>query len=162
MRSLINLIEGVSISDIIDNKNGIGQVPDNQNVDYKGLRVRMKPSTFLRLAAPIGDEDRGSLPFLIDHLKNGGKIGAPFLDISIPYAEWDKGDLSRPAKVVTHEGRHRMVAIQKVFGDDPVEVHLFFRHDIKARDITPEWREALRSEMFIEKTSVTLEGPLFG
>lgn len=159
MRHLINLME--SLVNIIDNEHGVGRVPDNQNIDYKGLRVHMEPSTFLRLTPPIGDEDRESLGFLIDHLKKGGKIGAPFLDISIPYKEWDQGDLSRPAKVVTHEGRHRMTAILKVFGDDPVEVHIFFRHDIKARDITPGWREALRAVLVIEKTSVPLQGPLF-
>jgi hypothetical protein len=36
----------------INNRSGIGSVPYNQEVDYFGLRVAMRPSTFLKLALP--------------------------------------------------------------------------------------------------------------
>ena len=37
----------------IDNEHGWGQTPNNANVDYKGLKVMMKPSIFLRLSAEL-------------------------------------------------------------------------------------------------------------
>lgn len=38
---------------IIDNKDGWGAVPYNQEVNYFGLKVKMTPSIFLKLAAPL-------------------------------------------------------------------------------------------------------------
>lgn len=58
-------------SDIIDNKDGLGSVPKNQEVDYFGMRVLMKPSKFLQLAAP-GDKPE-STERIAQHLRDGGK-----------------------------------------------------------------------------------------
>ena len=51
---------------IIDNQRGLGAVPDNDNVDYKGIRVKMRPSIFLELAEYTS---RNELPN-VDKLKN--------------------------------------------------------------------------------------------
>ena len=77
----------------IDNKDGAGAVPYNQDVDYFGLRVMMRPSTFLRLAAPLGQEHSAELE---KYIADGGAIGAPFLEIKIP-PEWDDCDYSKTA-----------------------------------------------------------------
>ena len=45
----------------IDNKNGRGAVPHNQEVDYFGMRVKMKPSTFIALASKL---EIGGIPKL--------------------------------------------------------------------------------------------------
>lgn len=72
----------------IDNKHGWGAVPDNQNVDYKGLRVKIKPSVFLKLAHRL---DRAfSADDIERHIKSDGAIGAPFLVIAIPQ-DWFEG-----------------------------------------------------------------------
>jgi len=92
----------------IDNKQGAGAVPYNQEIDYFGLRTAMRPSTFLRLAAPLGQEHSAELE---KYIADGGAIGAPFLEIKIPM-EWDDGDFSKPAQVAGHEGRNRMTAVQ--------------------------------------------------
>lgn len=141
----------------IDNKNGAGAVPYNQDVDYFGLRVKMKPSTFIRLAAPLGREHS---PELEKYIAGGGAIGAPFLDIVIP-KEWDDGSFAEFAKVQGHEGRNRMLAVQKLEGDAPVEVHLFPKGGYRSRDLTPEYVEKLQAGLYAEKSSTLVRGPLF-
>ena len=45
----------------IDNREGAGATGYNANVDYRGLRVLMRPSTFLRLAAPLSGQHDAAL-----------------------------------------------------------------------------------------------------
>lgn len=142
---------------VIDNQTGAGAVPYNQDVDYFGVRVAMRPSTFLRLAAPLGQEHSAELE---KYIVNGGAIGAPFLEIKIP-PEWDDGDFSKPAQVASHEGRNRMTAIRKLEGDTAIEVHIFPRGGYRARDITPEFRAALAKSLYAEKSTNLVSGPLF-
>lgn len=141
----------------IDNKQGAGAVPYNQEIDYFGLRTAMRPSTFLRLAAPLGQEHSAELE---QYIANGGAIGAPFLEIKIPQ-EWDDGDFSKPAQVVGHEGRNRMTAVKKLEGDAPIEVHIFPKGGYRARDITPEFKAALNKNLYAEKSTSLVSGPLF-
>ena len=141
----------------IDNKQGAGAVPYNQDVDYFGLRTTMRPSTFLRLAAPLGQEHSAELE---QYIAGGGAIGAPFLEIKIPM-EWDDGDFSKPAQVAGHEGRNRMTAVKKLEGDTPIEVHIFPRGGYRARDITPEFKAALAKSLYAEKSTSLVTGPLF-
>ena len=140
----------------IDNVKGAGSVPYNQEVDYFGLRVQMKPSTFLDLAAPLGDKDNSEME---EYIRSGGAIGAPFLDIAIP-KEWDDGDFTAVAKIQGHEGRHRMRAIMAVEGDTPIEVHLFPKY-YRARDLTPEFVRHINAGLYAEKSSRIVRGPLF-
>jgi putative chitinase len=141
----------------IDNKQGAGAVPFNQEIDYFGLRTTMRPSTFLRLAAPLGQEHSAELE---KYIADGGAIGAPFLEIKIPQ-EWDDGDFSKPAQVMGHEGRNRMTAIRKLEGDAPVEVHIFPKGGYRARDITPDFKAALTKSLYAEKSTNLVSGPLF-
>ena len=136
----------------IDNKEGWGAVPNNQEVDYFGMRVKMKPSVFLKLA-----ESRRGVPAVdkvVDHIKNGGAIGAPFLIIS--YTE------GSTAEIIGHEGRSRMIAIQQVFGDIPVEVHLFFNSNTvnRARHLTPDIIADINKAM-LSQDDQELSGPFF-
>ena len=139
----------------IDNRTGAGSVPWNQEVDYRGLRVTMKPSTFLRLALPLTDQDNSRME---RHIGTGGTIGAPFLDIVVPEA-WQSGDFSEPAQVRGHDGRHRMQAIAKLEGDAPVETHLFPKY-LRNRDLTPEIVQRLQAGM-VTQSGRYLPGPLF-
>lgn len=127
----------------IDNESGIGAVPDNRRVDYLGVRVFMRPSVFLGLAYKLKDGPR-SVDFIKKSIRSGAGFGAPFLVIDIP-EEWEHGDVSTAAQVAGHEGRNRMLATLEVYGDDPVEVHLFFNGGLRARDIRTEWVDRMRS-----------------
>ena len=142
----------------IDNKNGKGAVPYNQDIDYFGLRVSMRPSTFLKLALPLPDD--ADYEHLKQHIAQGGAVGAPFLDVKIP-PEWDDGDFSKPAKVAGHEGRHRMKAALSLEGDEPVETHIFPKGGYRARDLTPEFIKHLNQSLETQAGGRVLTGPLF-
>lgn len=143
----------------IDNKNGWGAVPYNADVDYFGLRVLMKPSIFLKLAAPINDPP--SKEDIKKHLANGGSIGAPFLTIKIP-KEWSDNNFTKPASVLNHDGRNRMLAIIELEGDKPVEVHLFPTGGMRNRDMTPALIAALNRVIIPQGISFkTISGPYF-
>lgn len=144
---------------VIDNVNGAGAVPYNQEIDYFGLRVMMKPTVFAQLALPL-DRSGASYEGIKQHIQNGGKIGAPFLIIAVP-PEWEDGDFSNPAAVKNHEGRNRMVALEQLYGDQPVEVHLIFSGGLRSRDITPEWVAQLNARLLKERSTEVVSGPLF-
>jgi hypothetical protein len=145
----------------INNQSGIGAVPYNQEIDYFGLRVAMRPSTFLKLALPMNNsrEDQQSIEHIIQQKDTEG-IGAPFLNISVPQS-WEDGNLKEPAKVIGHDGRHRMAAILKSEGDEPVETHLFPQY-LRRRDFDahPEWVQALNKQI-ISQRKTPMSGPFF-
>lgn len=141
----------------MDNVNGWGAVPNNNNVDYLGLRVSMKPHTFLELAAPL--EEHTSVNSMIMHIEQGGHLAAPFLIIDIP-EEWNEGDLSRPARITGHEGRNRMVALQQLEGNLHQEVHIFPR-GYRNRHMTPDWIAKLNSQLFPERRDAPIQGPFW-
>lgn len=142
----------------VDNEDGLGSVPFNANVDYRGLRVLMNPSTFLSLANPL--DSPKSVDYIVQHMKNGGALGSPFLIVDIPEQYFD-GDFTglNYAKVTGHEGRNRMMAIQKVEGDSPVEVHIFGLGEIRARHLTPDVIEQLQVAMRNQEGKLTFARP---
>ena len=143
------LVEDVEI----DNKDGWGAVPWNQEIDYRGLRVKMKPSVFINLAASRNGEP--PVPKVVQYVKDGGAIGAPFLQIFV-----DEDDSQIP-EVRGHEGRSRMAAILEVHGDVPVETHLFFQGKVnRNRHITPEFVEKIQRYLISENDKM-VRGPLF-
>jgi hypothetical protein len=150
---------------LIDNDHGLGATSYNRMVDVLGLRVRMKPSTFLALARPLERDAyvEKRVQGLIDLMRSGSGIGAPFLELRIPEA-WEDGDLSEIPRVAAHEGRHRMLAATAIQGDAPVEVHLFPRQ-YNAAEITPQWvklwRAGLVKQGGRESRADFVQGPLF-
>lgn len=136
---------------------GWGSTPYGTDIDYFGLRVQMKPSTFLRLALPLGSAE--SNPEVEKHMKAGGKIAYPMLDIEIPDS-WKDGDYSKPAKVVDHEGRNRMTQWIKLKGDDPIQVNIRPRGGLRRRDLNDDYIEAL-SKGLVSQHGNFISGPLF-
>lgn len=139
---------------VIDNKDGWGQVPDNQNVDYMGIRVKMRPSIFANLATTLTTLPSDAIK---DHIAKGGSIGAPFLNINVPRHFEDH------ATVVGHEGRNRMIAVYQVEGDAPIEVHIFFRGEVdRNRHITKEVNKYLNTGLYAERSGgVLVKGPFW-
>jgi hypothetical protein len=144
----------------IDNRQGLGNVPDNQNVDYLGLRVQMKPSVFLRLAATLYREQAASTDYIKQHVQKGGAIASPWLVIDIPQA-WEQGDFQQAARVSGHEGRNRMWAVLETDGDEPIECHLFFSHGLRNRHILPSWIVQINERMIPERSNKAISGPFF-
>ena len=140
----------------IDNRAGAGAVPYNTEVDYFGLRVMMRPSIFLKLAAPLGQPHNEKLE---QYIAQGGAIGSPFIMVDIPEA-WEDGDFSQLAEVTGHEGRNRVSAVLKLEGDAPIEMHLFPRY-LRRRHLTSQWIEALNRGLTAEHSGRVVPGPLF-
>jgi hypothetical protein len=128
----------------MDQKKGLGNVPMNQDVDYFGFRVQMKPSTFLKLASPV----KGLKPtdFMIKHLEAGKPFASPFLQIDLEM------DHQYP-RIAGHEGRHRMAAIKHVHDDIPVEVHIFIR-GVKKNRVTSEMKKRINGGITQERTEI--------
>jgi len=123
----------------------------------------MKPSIFLQLADAIYSGHEKGVDKIVQHLQSGGSVGAPFLQIEYS-SHWEDGDFSAPAHVYGHEGRHRMIATQKLEGDAPVEVHLLFSGGVRSRDLTPEIIKALNTRIVPQganRRHVVLKGPFF-
>lgn len=134
---------------------GWGGTPMGTDVDYFGLRVKMRPSTFLKLSHPLTSSDAN--PEIEKHMQGGGKIAYPFLEIKDP-VEWEDGDFSQTAKVVNHEGRNRMTQWIKLKGDDPIQVNLFLRGANRRRYITDDMIQAL-SQGLISQTGQLIKNP---
>lgn len=128
------------ISEAILDPRGWGGTPYGTDIDYFGLRVQMKPSTFLKLALPLGSAQTN--PEVEKHMSAGGKIAYPMLDIEIP-ENWKDGDYSKPAEVVDHEGRNRMTQWIKLKGDDPIQVNIRPRGGLRRKNLSDDYIEAL-------------------
>ena len=144
---------------------GMGAVGVSGNINYMGLRVYVKPSVFLKLAYSHPNLDT---TYIQQQLSLGKAIGAPFLSIEIPeswispdshYDQVKEGDLTEPARITGHEGRHRMAAIMKEYGDVPIETHLLF-NGLRRRHITDNMVERLNADILNEHGKILI-GPWF-
>jgi hypothetical protein len=142
-----------------DQVSGKGAVPYNQEIDYKGLRVLMRPSMFLALAKPMikGQAEAENFEFLKQWIGNGNPIGSPFLNINFPYV--DGKFVTEGARINGHEGRNRALAIKELYGDDPIEVHIITSIGSK-RYFTPEMREVVRQGIQGER-GLYIPGPIW-
>lgn len=128
---LIDLYESLKGVEI-NNVDGVGAVPYNLDVGYRGFVKKMKPSEFLSLAAKIEygfDEDE--LKELFSAMKEQG-MGSPFLHVEWIDDKW---------QVYGHEGRHRMEAIRRFIGDIDIDVHIF-PYKKRSRDISSDMANA--------------------
>jgi regulator of replication initiation timing len=125
---------------IFDQENGVGQVPLNQNVKYRGFTAMMRPSKFLELAADIDKPKQSSLNFIRDSIDEGRGVGSPFLSLDF-----------KTGKIKGHDGRHRMMVIQEKNGDEPVPVHIFGEGEGRARSLNEGKINAFASNLTSER-----------
>ena len=134
---------------------GWGATPQGTDIDYFGLKVKMRPSTFLKLSHPLNAGEQNS--DVEKHMQGGGKIAYPFLEIKDP-VEWEDGDFSQQGKVVNHEGRNRMTHWIKMKGDEPIQVNVFLRGANRRRYVTDDMIQAL-SQGLISQTGQLVKNP---
>lgn len=103
-----------------DQENGLGAVPSNQNVDYEGFVVLMKPLRFIDMVR----SGASVKPFMVEWIKEEKPIGSPFLIIN-----------TEDRYIRGHEGRHRCLAVNDVLGNVPMLVHCFVAGG-RARHVT--------------------------
>lgn len=143
---------------VIDNKEGLGNTPNHGDIDYRGMRVQMKPSKFLMLAESLQSKENSRMEKAV---KEGEAIASPTLHIKVP-DEWFDGDFSKPPKVTGHDGRHRMMAIRTIFGDKPIEVFLYLTGEsqqFRAHKIDgkrDKWLKALDTKIIMQGANVAV------
>ena len=156
----------------IDNQTGWGRTPNNQDIDYFGTKVMMKPSVFLKLASPlpIDDEARKKIDAMKAHTKAGGKVAAPTLYIEVDDCWFKEQFMNQKFTpyILMHEGRHRMNTQIELEGDVPVETHLLLRSKggtWRTKMITPKMIKHLNlslcAESGHERPGAKLTGPFF-
>lgn len=149
----------------IDNRTGWGTTPNNTDVDYFGLRVKVLPETFLDLAAKlrVGAEERKGIEAIKAHTRSGGGVASPSFTIVVPN-EWREEDFSgKIPRIQSHEGRHRMNAQLELNGNIPTETHLFLsspNKEWRTRYITPAIIEQL-NKVVESEGGYTVRGPWF-
>jgi ribosomal protein S18 acetylase RimI-like enzyme len=126
-----------------DQKNGIGSVPFNQDVDYRGFKCWMYPTMFLRLAKELTSKRESSVQYLKSSIEAGKSIGSPFLEVT-----WDES--KEIWSVWSHEGRHRMEAIKQLWPNELVEVHIFCGGGLRARHINDQMVQKFMDGVFAE------------
>lgn len=135
-----------------DNNHGLGAVPDNRNVEYKGFVGFITPKQFLELAANHQGKREESAADIKQAISDGFPIGAPFLDITL--SDIEEGGY---ATVVGHEGRARCLALialgrDKQMGfleNTKIPVHFFLRDGLRSRHITDEMIASLKNSGII-------------
>lgn len=114
-----------------DQVEGVGSVPDNQNVEYMGFAAVCTANKFLDLSKPL----RNPNPNTISYLEEGEPIGSPFFLFNL-----------EEMKITGHEGRHRALH----FKPRDILIHVFLTHGDRARNITSEHIDQLFSKVTSE------------
>jgi len=141
----------------------IGQV--NNQIDERVGRtsISLRPSEFRQLAEEFDPNTKHSadtIQYLEDAIRDSRAIAPPYLTVQwVPEkSAW---------KVLGHEGRHRVLAGEKVFGDENLPVHLFLRNSsdagrlgrrIEVDQLSPEMQQALENRRFIPEEGEEIVG----
>lgn len=113
---------------------GLGAMPINRDIDYFGFTKMSNPYRFLKLCTER-TYDKEGIKYLMDFIKNGGKVGPPTL-----FVEWLKDE--KLWMVTGHEGRGRATAIENLyirgfFIDNKMPVHIIPSR-MRSRDMNEE------------------------
>ena len=124
-----------------DSREGAGSTSNNQNVDYLGMVVWLRPSEFLALNPDLSSsQSKDGLSRTLDawvrSFEAGVQVGPPMLYVAVKATEEDEdGDPLKATFVVkAHEGRHRMAALRRL-SDEPVPVHVVPGDGLRARHL---------------------------
>ena len=119
-----------------DPKEGLGAVPNNQDVNYLGMVKPMTADHFIGLASHLKEPSQKSLDRIKEHLKAGKPLGNPFLNV-----KWNKDN--KNFDITSHDGRHRAISIKHMYGGHTIiPVHVFPGDGMRAKNLTPEMRNA--------------------
>jgi hypothetical protein len=126
-----------------DQRRGLGQTPNNQEVDYLGFAMELYPQEFLGLAHHADRSE--SAAELERQALDRVPFGSPMLYVKVDMDSFEKGGRLN-AKVTGHEGRARTWAFRMAEGDEYLPVHVILRDGLRARDLSPKFFETLKAE----------------
>lgn len=124
---------------LVDNKDGLGATPNNQEIEYFGFVGFITPNKFFRLAAHSDTmQERGEQ---IEQAMREKGIGNPFLFLKTDSDQAPWGNI----RVDGHEGRARMSVVERLNGaNTPFPVHFFVRQ-LRARHLNLEFFQLLNT-----------------
>lgn len=140
---------------VFDQENGMGAVPWNQEVMYKGFVAMMKPSSFLSFTTPM-EHTRERIERTAALLKEGVSVGSPWLSIDFDGPKTEETGLFF---VVGHEGRARAAAIALLQPTLEIPIHIFV-YQGNHKYITPEMIQNLNSSICRERTQVPVQNKI--
>lgn len=125
---------------LVDNKNGLGGTPNNQEIEYFGFVGFITPNKFFGLAAHSDTmQERGDQIEKAMHEKG---IGNPFLSLKTENDQAPWGNI----RVDGHEGRARMSVVARLNGaNTPFPIHFFVRQ-LRARHLSLEFFQLLNKQ----------------
>lgn len=132
---------------IIDCVNGLGSVPNNQDVMYLGFIATMKLTSFQELALDDeGSQDETS-DWMIERIKEGYAIGQPWFKINMDVGE------NEVFQIIGHEGRGRVKAIKKYLGSDiEMPIQFILSNGMRNSDLTDDlMKRFLNGDVLPEK-----------
>ncbi len=137
-----------------DAERGMGNLPDNAEIAYKGAAVEMTPETYLSLVAHVPEEQlrHDSVEAIRLAIARGEPLGQPTLKFDVH----EDGSLG----VTGQEGRHRMIALQRLAPGTAFPAHVFVRYK-SARHLDAAFIDRLREGAWNEDGGF-VPGPLFG
>lgn len=146
-----------------DNIHGLGAVPDNSNVLYKGFIGIIRPIDFIQLASKA---DRStSAREIASLIKEGNPIGCPFLSFEYEQNQDNEIDYTR---IVGHEGRARVGAIQLLSEEGYFKEKINFipvcflgTMGIRARHLDSKFFDFIKNTGFIKQNSDSYWKPYF-
>ena len=135
-----------------DNDHGMGAVPDNRNVEYKGFVAMLTPKQFLEIAANHNGQREESAQDFKQTITEGFPIAAPFIEVVLEDIE--EGGY---ATAVGHEGRARCLALLSFAREGSlgftestkIPVHFFMRDGLRSRHITEKMIDSLKHQGII-------------
>lgn len=140
---------------VFDQIKGVGAVPWNQEVMYKGFIAMMKPADFLAFTLPMEDsQDRVEKNITL--IKQGIALGSPWLSVDFDGPWVEQNGMFR---VVGHEGRARSRAIATVQPSLEIPVHIFV-YQGNHKIINEEILSKLNSSICKEQTSTPVQGKI--
>ena len=128
-----------------------------QDVVYLGFAAEMKPADFLNLAT-IADRSEDAKRF-VRFIAERVPFASPFLELAYNEKEWEEGKPLR-AEIKGHEVRGRMLAFDEVHGSNTmIPVAFILRNGGRARDLSPEFFKALRSNGIVQQDGGKIATP---
>lgn len=136
---------------VFDQKEGLGAVPNNQNVVYRGFVGMMFPKDFMYFAHRADREEDAKN--ILNLIEQGYGIGSPFLYLDI---EGENPNLTM--RIVGHEGRARCVALNYLQPNVAIPVHFFLGGGLRARSLTDQMIGMLNQRIKAEGSEIPVQG----
>lgn len=133
---------------VLDEINGLGACPNNQNVIYRGFAAFMSPDMFLKLAGQYDKRREESAVEIRKLIEDGYSIGCPMFYINV--YDFIDGKKNARIDIDGHEGRGRCLAM-RTLGIKEIPVQFILMGEARARHIDKDMIKLFSERMYKEQ-----------